>query len=240
MPTATSVPVLANYSSETLTIGAGVAIFHLRTQRVVVCYHTREKYWFLPKGRKNANESIERAAEREGFEETGYLNRLLPLPLRHRQTDPDEGHEKFVTEATWIQLLPLNSRKQYLLFWFIAETVPPSLEPSATNSDEPAHAAGRRYTPHAAFPKSQTLDARIAEENLGVGDGKSTLYEPIWHEGTGVNEDELCYKSYLLPLEDACKKLRGSIMEDVVRKGWEGIQLRFDMERGDDTSDDYL
>lgn len=108
MPIQPSPPVYANFPSEHLTIGAGVAIFHLASQRVVVCYHTRDKYYFLPKGRQNANEECRRAAEREGFEESGYRNRLLPLPMRHRQPDGDEGHEPFVTEAVWTQFMPVK------------------------------------------------------------------------------------------------------------------------------------
>lgn len=64
-------PVLANFSSDKLTIAAGVAIFHVASARVVLCFHTREKYWFLPKGRRDVNESSGAGAEREGFEEVG-------------------------------------------------------------------------------------------------------------------------------------------------------------------------
>lgn len=69
---ASSKPVYANYASEKIVQGAGVAIFHLASERVVVCYHTRDEYWFLPKGRRNVGESIEEAACREGFEEVSY------------------------------------------------------------------------------------------------------------------------------------------------------------------------
>lgn len=64
-----SQPNYAQFDSEHTQIGAGVAIFHLKSEKVVVCYHTRDKYWFLPKGRKDAGEGVERAACREGFEE---------------------------------------------------------------------------------------------------------------------------------------------------------------------------
>ena len=62
-------PVVANFDSAHLTIGAGVAIFHLATSRVVLCRHSTQNYWFLPKGRRDANEDTGRGAEREGFEE---------------------------------------------------------------------------------------------------------------------------------------------------------------------------
>lgn len=64
-------PVAVNYDCSHLTIGAGVAIFHIATSRVVVCRHSVDKYWFLPKGRRDAGEDTGPGAEREGFEEVG-------------------------------------------------------------------------------------------------------------------------------------------------------------------------
>ena len=62
-------PTIGNWDSAHTTIGAGVAIFHIVSARVVLCYHTVDKYWFLPKGRRDANEETTAGAEREGFEE---------------------------------------------------------------------------------------------------------------------------------------------------------------------------
>ena len=80
MPPTSDTPVIANYDCEHLTIGAGVAIFHLASDRVVVCYHSVDDYWFLPKGRRDANEETGVAAEREGFEEVDadlFLRKLI-------------------------------------------------------------------------------------------------------------------------------------------------------------------
>jgi 8-oxo-dGTP pyrophosphatase MutT (NUDIX family) len=46
-----------------------VVIFHLATNRLVVCKDTRNGQWFLPKGRRDASEEIGVTAVREGFEE---------------------------------------------------------------------------------------------------------------------------------------------------------------------------
>jgi len=62
-------PVFAEYPAHNFVSASGVAIFHIKSARVVLCYHTRDRYWFLPKGRRDAGESSTRAAEREGFEE---------------------------------------------------------------------------------------------------------------------------------------------------------------------------
>ena len=79
MAPSASLPAYGQFLSDKLTFGAGVAIFHLDTQRVVVCYDQKQQYWFLPKGRRNVGEESGRGAEREGFEESGYRNRLLAL-----------------------------------------------------------------------------------------------------------------------------------------------------------------
>lgn len=234
MSPSASAPICANYPSEKLTIGCGVAIFHLATSRVVLCYHSRDRYYFLPKGRKNTNEPHTRAAEREGFEETGYRNRLLPLPFKHRQTHTDEGHIEFATEALWIQLLPVSPTVQYFLHWYAAETVPPEVEQSytAAQSGTEAGTAGRIYRPPPSFPANLTIDERIRQDSLPPGEsGGSKDYEPVWHEGTGVDEEEAFYRSSLVPIEEALQKLRGSVMADVVRRAWEAVQLRIEMER---------
>ena len=62
-------PILGNWDSANTTIGGGVAIFHLASSRVVLCYHSTDKYYFLPKGRRDASEDTGSGAEREGFEE---------------------------------------------------------------------------------------------------------------------------------------------------------------------------
>lgn len=229
MPPGVSLPVYANFPSDKLTIGAGVAIFHIATARVVVCYHSRDKYYFLPKGRRNANEDTCRAAEREGFEESGYRNRLLPLPLKHRQPDPDEGHVDFVTEPIWTQFLPLTKTSQYLLFWYAAETIPPDVEVEYSTAQAEGPAA-RVYRPPTPYPAKLKLSDRIWQDDPQVVEGKQQFYEPKWHEGTGVDEEELLYKSYLLPIDEARRKLEGSVMEDVVKEGWDAIQRRLELE----------
>ncbi len=70
-----NLPICANFASNKLTIGAGVAIFHIASARVVVCWHSRDNYWFLPKGRRDAGEDSGAGAEREGFEEVWHFEK---------------------------------------------------------------------------------------------------------------------------------------------------------------------
>jgi 8-oxo-dGTP pyrophosphatase MutT (NUDIX family) len=64
-------PIIAQYPGDKFVVGGGVAIFHLASSRVVICsaVHRGEKYYFLPKGRRDAGEESGRGAEREGYEE---------------------------------------------------------------------------------------------------------------------------------------------------------------------------
>jgi hypothetical protein len=120
-----------------------------------------------------------------------------------------------------------------MLFWYAAETVPPDVEQlyessGSSNGDETSR---RIYRPPPSFPTDTTIEQRIAQDNMETDDA-SSVYEPVWHAGTGVDEEERLYKSHLLPIDEAMKKLKGSVMADVIRRGWEGIQLRLEIEAG--------
>jgi hypothetical protein len=80
----------------------------------------------------------------------------------------------------------------------------------------------RPYQYPPKYPQDLTFAARRAMEAGG--------YEPVHHLNTGVDSDEALYESYLLPVNEALQNLRGTIQEDVVRRGWEAICLRDRME----------
>ncbi|ESK91619.1 nudix domain-containing protein [Moniliophthora roreri MCA 2997] len=52
--------------------------------QICLLFHRTKNEWLLPKGRKDAGESVEVAAVRETFEETGYPNSILPVTLPTR------------------------------------------------------------------------------------------------------------------------------------------------------------
>lgn len=147
-----------------------------------------------------------------------------------------------VIEPVWTQLVPQTRSTQYLLFWYIAETLPPALDyslpppssssatatssrsekpqtslsssdPSPSNSPPPPP-----YQRPEPFPPNLTIAERVAQEPEG--------YEPIRHEDTGVDEEDRTYKSVLIPVDEAIRRLDGTIMADVVRRGWRGIRNR--------------
>ena len=161
------------------------------------------------------------------MQKSGYRNRLLPLPIPTRQpkahnpSSSSAATTPFVAEPVWTQLWPVKKTVQYILFWYIAETVPPDLEISLSAREKEQDMA-YQYPPR--FDPGLTLKERIEIEGEG--------YEPIRHENTGVDAEEALYESYLMPVEEALEKLGSSISADVVRKGWEAIQLRRKMEDG--------
>jgi hypothetical protein len=126
-----------------------------------------------------------------------------------------------------MQLMSLNphgryAHIQYVLYWYIAETLPPDME------DELETEVGGAYKSPPAYPHDLTLRERIKLEPEG--------YEPRHHEGTGVDEEEATYESHLVSVEEAVRKLggRGSVLADVVMRGWKGIQDRYAMEEAHD------
>ena len=156
--------------------------------------------------------------------QSGYRNRLLPLPLPTRQ--PTSHHPSstsaltpFVTEPVWTQLAPVSRSSQYILFWYIAETVPPDVEESLSYAEKEQGGA-YQYPPK--FDADTTFIERIEMESGG--------YEPVRHENTGVDEEEALYEGHLVLVEEAMKRLRDRVSCDVVAKGWEAIKLRKQME----------
>ncbi len=136
--------------------------------------------------------------------------------------------DKLTISPSLLEFLPLTATSQYLLFWYAAETVPGEIEQSVAG-DREIGSSGLYRSPQ-AFPASLRLKERIAQDHAPSQDKSSTLYEPFHHSNTGVDEEERLYESYLLPVAQARQKLRGSVMEDVVRRAHEAIELRMQME----------
>jgi hypothetical protein len=146
--------------------------------------------------------------------QSGYRNRLVPLPIQHRQ--PQAAAENAVSnviEPVWTSLQPNSKRTQYLLHWYIAETLPP--EDEARIGLPPL---SRQYQEPPPFPPDTTLRDRIASE--------SDNHEPARYPNTGVDSEEALYASELVPVDEAIARLGRNSMAEVVRIGWERIEAR--------------
>ena len=222
-----------NWQSHQLVMSNGVAIFHLATSRIVVCYDTRERYYFLPKGRRDEGEEGRVGAEREGWEESGYRNRLLPLPVKHRQPrayTSIQDRPTNVIEPVLTELLPLPREKMYLVHWYIAETLPPKEEEALNQrmSETGNDAVERPYVIPPPYPSTMSFKERIELDTCD--DGKT--YEPTKHLNTGVDTDEAFFTSQLMSVEEACRELRTRSEVKVVQLGWEYIQERWKRDGG--------
>ncbi|KAF8628584.1 hypothetical protein AX17_005980 [Amanita inopinata Kibby_2008] len=72
-------------------LGAGMVIVQQTTHKVVVINEPEKQHWFLPRGRKDIGESLEHAALREAYEESGY--RVESLPLYTFTQAPSSRHD---------------------------------------------------------------------------------------------------------------------------------------------------
>ena len=113
-----------------------------------------------------------------------------------------------------------------MLFWYISETVPPEMEKEleAKMEVEATAASGTPYQYPPKYPTTLTLRERLEMEPEG--------YEPVHHLNTAVDSEEALYESYLLPVEEAVQKLKGTLQEDVVHSGWQAIVRRHQIESG--------
>ena len=100
-----------------------------------------------------------------------------------------------------MQLAPMSGI-QYILYWYIAETVPPDVEIALNKQEEDAkhHDSRAPYQYPPKYPLNLDLRDRIAMEPKG--------WLPVRHDNTGVDADEALYESYLLPIEEATQKLK--------------------------------
>jgi hypothetical protein len=118
-----------------------------------------------------------------------------------------------VIEPVWTTLLPNSKRTQYLLHWYVAETLPPLDE--ASIGPPPA---SRKYQEPPPYLSDLKLRDRLALEDDG--------YEPTRYANTGVDSEEALYTSELMPIEKAVTRLGRNSMADVVTIGWDRIQAR--------------
>ncbi len=82
--------------------------------------------WFLPKGRKDRGETLEQAAVRETYEETGYPCHIWPQRMPTRAPAPGVSnihHTQIVddiTEPLAVTVRELQNGRMKLIFWYIA------------------------------------------------------------------------------------------------------------------------
>ncbi|KAJ6577154.1 NUDIX hydrolase domain-like protein [Mycena capillaripes] len=121
------------YFSSQFVVSAGCILFRRGEESgLEICVlHDRNKHeWVLPKGRKDCGESIETAAVRETFEETGYACTLLPVRMPTRAPRPGiNGIDAVavvedVTEPIAVVVRDQGVRGIKMVWWYIARCAP--------------------------------------------------------------------------------------------------------------------
>ncbi|PPQ80357.1 hypothetical protein CVT25_003640 [Psilocybe cyanescens] len=123
------------WCSTDFMVGVGMVIIQQKTQKIVVLYSTKMNYWFFPHGRKDIGESIEQAALRGAYEESGYRVQFLPLINPTRQPHSPSMMDKqstlntesiFMTANNWQRgMSGADDRgRVYLTSWFAGTRTP--------------------------------------------------------------------------------------------------------------------
>ncbi|PGH16454.1 hypothetical protein AJ79_01785 [Helicocarpus griseus UAMH5409] len=106
------------YFSDEFVISCGTVSIDLSKNLALLLYCRLRKQYHLPKGRKNVGESLEDAAVRETFEESGHRCRILP------HTFVTLAPEYKVSQAH-TEPLAVQQRRNWgphrLIFWYLAE-----------------------------------------------------------------------------------------------------------------------
>ncbi|KAK7055501.1 Nudix hydrolase domain-containing protein [Favolaschia claudopus] len=123
----------SSWADSNFLLGAGMVVIQPGSGKLVVVYESKKKYWFLPKGRKDVGESLEQAALREAYEESGYRVEFLPLFTQTRAPSPPSNpHAAYEpnTEPIYITTVAFPARHranrvspagEYLTFWYVGQ-----------------------------------------------------------------------------------------------------------------------
>jgi len=102
--------------SDDFAISCGTVPIDVTKSKVLLLHYRVTGEIFLPKGRKNIDESLEQAAVRETHEETGYHCELLPLDMPTHATG--EPGSTGITEP--IAVTTRQARVLKIMFWYVA------------------------------------------------------------------------------------------------------------------------
>jgi len=104
-----------------------MVIIQRNTHKVVVLFDTQKRRWFFPRGRKDIGESLEEAALREAYEESGYRVEFMPLFNPTRQpAAPGIPDSRLNIEPIYMTIAASqpsgnDTGTEYLITWFAGQ-----------------------------------------------------------------------------------------------------------------------
>lgn len=121
---------LLDFSTD-FVISCGSVPIDVSRGLVLLLYHRPKGEYMLPKGRKNAGESLEAAAIRETMEESGFQCHLFKHQLH---TNAQELNDPYHTEPIAVQQRMTQGVRK-LIFWFVPEVDSCSEQKSDTQEE---------------------------------------------------------------------------------------------------------
>ena len=121
----------SQYLAGNFIISAGCILFRHNpissALEICILHHTVKDNWMLPKGRKDRGETIEAAAIRETYEETGYACRFWPqtIPTRAPPAGANNVHTVEAVEGSVepiaVTIRDLGDSGIKIIWWYIAQ-----------------------------------------------------------------------------------------------------------------------
>jgi 8-oxo-dGTP pyrophosphatase MutT (NUDIX family) len=109
--------------SDAFVISCGTITLDLAQAKMLLIRWKKNGEILLPKGRKNIGETLEDAAKREIYEETGVQVTLLPLQIPTLATPGAAAKQSygFSTEPVALSQRISNGGVLKIIFWFVAQ-----------------------------------------------------------------------------------------------------------------------
>ncbi|RGP64308.1 nudix domain-containing [Fusarium sporotrichioides] len=106
--------------SDQFVISCGTVTLDVERSKILLIRWRKTDEIFLPKGRKDVNESLEKTALRETFEETGVQAQLLPAAINTLATTPSSQNcpSGLATEPIAVSQRMHNGILK-IIFWYI-------------------------------------------------------------------------------------------------------------------------
>ncbi|XEU97151.1 hypothetical protein FSHL1_002437 [Fusarium sambucinum] len=109
------------FFSHQFGIGCGTVTIDIPRAKVLLIYCRETGETMLPKGQKDINESLEDAAHRETFEETGVYVQLFPVSIHSVATTPQGQHRpnKIIEPIAVSHRMAMDGILK-IIFWYVA------------------------------------------------------------------------------------------------------------------------
>lgn len=139
---------------------------------ICILHHAIKDEWLLPKGRKDRGETIESAAIRETYEETGYPCKLWPqtIPTRAPPAGINNLHTVELVEGSVepiaVTIRDLGDSEIKMIWWYISK-VEESAQKVEGSQMEDEHF------------ESVFVDAKLAVEHLTFEDDRNVVRQAL-------------------------------------------------------------